>query len=184
MNAVEHQLFDALHEIMGLDPAEQTPYPSPYLFKINNEPLTIELVDVIQMYLPEDAPDELTDLLGYDQDSVPPENYRVLLSAEINIPTSVTNYEVAYREILKLNYFGLATKGCTFGLHPEDNQMVQMHYLIPIRLTDLTTKMLELFITGFLHKKDICHQAFSLHLLVKHQDLKANFGHAQQFIKP
>jgi hypothetical protein len=160
MNSAEQQLFDALHEIMGLDPAEQSAYPPPYLFKINDEPVTIELQDVVTMYLPEDAPEELKASLGYDEDSIPTENYRILLSAEIDIPSSVTNFETAYREILKLNYFGLATGGCTFGLDPENNFQVQIHYLVPFSLNDIPNPMLHALIAAFISKVIFCRQIF------------------------
>jgi hypothetical protein len=182
MNNVEHQLFDALHEIMGLDPATQTAYPSPYLFKINDNPITVELVDVIKMYLPDDAPQELTEMLGYDESSVPSENFRIMLSAEINMPSNVKNYEMAYREILRLNYFGLSTGGCTFALHPENSQSIQMHYLIPLRMADLTPQAIEVFIIGFLAKKEKCAEAFAKGLVASPHAPEMKLDHLRKFI--
>lgn len=160
-------LFNCLHEIMGLDPAEQEPYKGPYLFKINDEPVTVELQDVVKMYLPDDAPPELAEALGYDDDSVPDANYRILLSAQIDIPSSVTNFEVAYREILKLNYFGLGTGGGAFGLHPEDNRVLAMHYLIPTPMRDMTTQVLGVFISGFLTKAQGYKEVFTQAQVIK-----------------
>lgn len=182
MNHVQLQLFAALHEIMGVDPATQTAYPSPYLFKINDNPITVELVDVITMYLPEDAPAELTERLGYDEASVPSEYFRIVLSAEIDMPSGIKNYEMAYREILKLNYFGFSTGGCTFALHPENNQCIQMHYLVPLRMADLTTQTIELFILGFLAKKEKCADAFAKSLVASPKAPEIKFDHSRKFI--